>query len=251
VAETGCAQKGDRAEMTCYLRATGIPFGIVIYHDKTAGIRELAPVVYAEGFFGEIVDWIRSVYAPVRAGEIPPRDFDPETTDFPCSYCPFRSVCLELGPGSFGLPPQDPAPSTPSPTSEDSPLRARAQALLLEIVRMEDAARDAAAAAEPLRRELMELLRQLGGRVEAPGASATLVTSPRWDRPALAARLAELGRLADTMDVSLRRVQQLIRDGALPASLLADARRAGTDSLRITRRKDGIAIADGGGVDGR
>jgi hypothetical protein len=237
--------------MTCYLRAVGLPFGIVVYHDKTTGIREIAPVVYDEAFFGEIVDWIRSVYAPVRAGEIPPRDFDPETTDFPCNYCPFRSTCLELGPGSSGLPTDDPPVSAAPIASDDATLRARAQGLLLEILRMEDAAREATAAAEPLRRELLDVVRRLGGRVEVPGASATLVTTTQWDLSALAARLAELGRLTDAVEVSPRRVQQLVKDGALPGSLLADARRPGAESLRITRRREAAPPADGGGGNGR
>jgi len=235
--------------MACYLRVTKLPFGIVVYHDKTSGVREIAPVVYDEAFFEEIVDWIRSVYEPVRAGEIPSRDFDPETTEFPCTYCPFRTVCLELGPGLSAPPPAGPATSAAAITSDDTALRVRAQALLDEIVQLENAAREASDAALPLRRELEGIVRQLG-RVETPAGTAMLTTSTQWDLAVLAARLNELGRLPDAMELSVKRVQQLVRDGALPTSLLAEARRSVPGGLRIVRRSNDTSTAsegDGGG----
>ena len=249
VAASGRPQRGDAAEMACYLRVTDLPFGIVVYHDKTSGVREIAPVVYDEAFFQEIVDWIRSVYEPVRAGEIPPRDYDPEITEFPCTYCPFRTVCLELGPGPSAPSPTGPATSAAAIDSDDTALRTRAQALLDKIVQLDNAAREANDAALPLRRELEEIVRQLG-RVENPAAAATLAISTRWDLAVLAARLNELGRLPDAMELTVKRVQQLVKDGALPASLLAEARRSVPGGLRIVRRSSDTGAAsegDGGG----
>lgn len=245
VAASGRPQRGDAAEMTCYLRVTELPFGIVVYHDKTSGVREIAPVVYDEAFFQEIVEWIRSVYEPVRAGEIPSRDFDPETTEFPCTYCPFRTVCLELGPGPAALPPAVPATSAAAVTHDDTALRARAQALLDEIVRLDNTVREAGDAALPLRRELEGIVRQLG-RVENSTATAVLTTSTQWDVAVLTARLNELGRLPDAMELSVKRVQHLVKDGALPASLLAEARRSVVGGLRIVRRSTSATAASEG-----
>lgn len=237
VAARGQPLRGDAAEMLCYLHATGLPFGVVVYHDKTSGIRELAPVVYDEGAWQEVVDWIRSVYDPLRRGEIPPADYDPLVTDFPCTYCPFRTVCLALGPGPTPTaPPTSSAPpSLPAAVDQDT-LRARASALLEEIVRLEAAAARQQAAAAPLRAELLTLVQQLG-RVESASAVATLVVTTRWDLERLRTRLVELGRLEDVLEPSVARVQQLIQDGQLPASLLSDCRSTVPGGLRITRRR--------------
>lgn len=232
VAATGQASPQDAAEMTCYLHHTKLPFGIVLYHDKQTAIREPVPVLYDPGTWNHIQDWIRSVYTHIREGRVPPRDHDPETTEFPCGYCPFRTACLRLGPGD-GISPAPPE-QLPLPTlTPEGQLRSRGQELLDRIITTEARAKELVESVAPLREELEQIVRQLG-RVDTRLGSATIQTATEWDTETLRARLAELGALDQVLEISTAKLRKLIDTGQLPASLLADARRTVDRGLRVT-----------------
>lgn len=232
VAATGQASPQDAAEMTCYLHHTGLPFGIILYHDKQTAIREPIPVPYDPGLWEHIQDWIRCVYEHIRDGRVPPRDHDPETTDFPCGYCPFRTACLRIGPGDG----TSPAPAEQLPIAGLTPegqLRARGQELLDRIITTEARAKELVESVAPLRQELEQIVRQLG-RVDTRLGSATIHTTTEWDTEALRARLLELGALDQVLEISTAKVRKLVDSGQLPASLIADARRTVERGLRVT-----------------
>jgi len=232
VASTGRPTLQDAAEMTCYLAHTRLPFGIVIYHDKQSSIREPVPVVFDDGFYRQVQDWVRSVYEHIRAGKVPPRDHDPETTDFPCGYCQFRTACLRIGP-SDGASPAPPQQLTLEALTEDAQLVARGRELLDQIIRTEAEAKSILESTAPLRAELEQIVRRVG-RVDTELGSATISTSTEWDVDLLRARLAELGMLDQVLEISTARVRRLLDSGHLPASLLAEARRTTEGGLRVT-----------------
>lgn len=232
VASTGRPTLQDAAEMTCYLAHTGLPFGVVIYHDKQSSIREPVPVVFDEEFYRQVQDWIRSVYEHIRAGRVPPRDYDPEATDFPCGYCQFRTACLRIGPGD-GASPAPPQQLTLEALTEDAQLLARGRELLDQIVRTEAEAKSILESTAPLRAELEQIVRRVG-RVDTELGSAAISTSTEWDTDVLRVRLSELGMLDQVLEISPARVRRLLDSGHLPASLLAEARRTTEGSLRIT-----------------
>jgi|GEM_PF-2994599 len=231
-AATGRPTLQDAAEMTCYLHHTGLPFGIVIYHDRQSSIREPLPVLYDPDFFSTIQDWIRDVYAHIRAGRVPPRDHDPETTDFPCAYCQFRTACIRIGP-SDGTSQAPPEQLLLHQLTDEAQLAARGRELLDRIIQTEAQAREVLSSTIPLRQELEAIVRRIG-RVDTELGSASISTSTEWDLDTLRIRLAELGKLEDAMEISTARVRKLIDSGHLPASLLSDARRTTDGVLRIT-----------------
>ena len=240
VAATGRATPQDAAEMTCYLHHTGLPFGIVLYHDKQTAIREPVPVLYTPSSWEHIEQWVRSVYTYVREGRVPPRDHDPDTTEFPCGYCPFRTACLRIGPGD-GTSPAPPEQLPIAGLTPEAQLRARAQELLDRIITTETRAKELVESVAPLRAELEQIVRQIG-RVDTPLGSATIYTTTEWDTEALRTRLIELGVLDQVLEISTAKVRQLIDSGQLPASLLAEARRTLERGLRVTaarRNRDG------------
>jgi CRISPR/Cas system-associated exonuclease Cas4 (RecB family) len=231
-AASGRPSPQDEAEMTCYLHHTGLPFGIVIYHDKQTSIREPIPVPYSESRFQEVQDWIRSVYEHIRAGRVPPRDHDPERSDFPCGYCQFRTACLTIGPGDGTQPP--PPEQLPLETlTDDGQLRLRGQELLDRIIAIEAEAKAMAETAAPLRGELESIVRRVG-RIDTEHGSAQITTTTEWDTEALRVRIAELGLLEEVLEISTSKVRRLIDSGRLPSSLLSQARRTSEGSLRIT-----------------
>jgi len=236
-AATGRPTLQDTAEMTCYLHSTGLSFGIVIYHDRQSSVREPLPVLYDPDFFATIQEWIRDVYSHIRAGRVPPRDHDPETTDFPCAYCAFRTACLRIGPGD-GTSPAPPQQLFLHELTDDAQLMARGRELLDHIIRAEAQAREVLDSTLPLRRELEAIVRRVG-RIDTELGSATISTSTEWDIDTLRVRLAELGRLEDVLEISTSRVRKLIEAGHLPASLLSDARRTTEGTLRIVPARRG------------
>jgi len=231
-AATGRPSLQDAAEMTCYLHHTGLPFGIVIYHDKQTSIREPIPVPYDEAFFQQVQDWIRSVYEHIRSGRVPPRDHDPDTADFPCGYCQFRTACLRIGPGD-GTAPAQPQQLLLQELTDEGQLRLRGQELLDRIIRTEAEAKAILESTAPLRQELEAIVRRLG-RVDTELGSATIAAATEWDTELLRTRLAELGVLDRVLEISTSRLRKLLDSGELPSSLLAEARRTTEGSLRIT-----------------
>ena len=232
VSATGSPAPQDEAEMICYLHATGLPFGIVLYHDRQSSLRAPAPVVYSKQAWQRIEEWVRDVWEHVSAGLVPPRDHDPDAGGFPCAWCPHRTACTQIGPGD-GASPAPPQQLHIPGFSEQDQLATRARELVDTIIRTESAARAALESVAPLRNELEAILQRIG-RVDTELGSATITSSTEWDLDLLRVRLAELGKLQDVLEISTARVRQLIEAGDLPATLLADARRTTPGRLRIT-----------------
>lgn len=243
VAETGRPLRTDEAEVTCYMHSLRVPLALVVYHDKASNIREIAPVFYSESAFGEIAEWVRSVYHVLRAGELPDAEFDTETTNFPCSFCSYLTTCRELGPGS-PLPIETPQQKGLS-DEQAAALRVEGEKLLTEIVNLEEIGSATTKSVKALRTDIERIVEQVGS-IELPDiASARLSTRTEWDLEALAAQLRSLGRLQDVLEISTSKVADLVSSGSLPASLIADTRRREKAGIRISkrRRQDGVTVA--------
>ncbi len=235
VASSGTPQAQDRAEMLCYLHATGCDWGIVLYHDKLTSVREPVPVFYSPQEFEAVAAWIRDVYAFIQRGEVPPAPYDPHTVQWPCAYCQYRTACIELQRETDGA-----ALELRDHVAEDEAarLRERGERLLDRIIAVESEARKLLESTEEARRELAEIVK-LVGRIDTVSGSAQLSAASRWDLDVVRTELSKLGLLRKVLDVSTSRLNELIEAGEIPMSLLAHARRQGEPSLRITRARGG------------
>jgi hypothetical protein len=212
VAEQG-ARAADRAELTLYQHAAGVDLGFLLYHDKQGSRREVIPVLYDEVFLLEIRNWFAGIAGEISVGRIPDAEYDPAADEYPCGSCQFRTFCATV-PNRIPL-------ARSSPTSEQV---AMAEAILADVAERLD----------PVREALAEAVATVG-RVQLDGISASKPRrgDPVWD----IARLAEifaaygLGGLPAEPAVA----ERLVRDGHLPASALADAKRPPSPNQIVLR----------------
>jgi CRISPR/Cas system-associated exonuclease Cas4 (RecB family) len=202
VAEQG-ARLADRAELTLYEHAAGVDLGFLLYHDKQSCRREVIPVLHDEAFLLEIRDWFASVAEEISVGRIPDAEYDPAVDEYPCGSCPFRSFCSSV-PNRVPL-----ARSAPTPEQ-----MATAEATLA----------DAAERLAPVRETLAAIVAPVD-RVQLDGISAPKPwhVDPVWDITRLAEIFAAYG--FTDLPVEPAVAERLVRDGRLPASVLADAKR--------------------------
>lgn len=212
LAERG-ARLADRAELALYQYATGTQLGFVIYDDKDRALREVIPSPYDPQFLADIAAWFRGVSEEISAGRIPDAEFDPAADEFPCGSCPFRTFCTNV-------PNRIPLKRT-APTADQI---AAAEALLA----------DAMSRVGPMRDTLAAALAD-SGKVQVDGASASVAWWPdtTWDAARLAEILATHGFSHVQPDPA--GAERLVRNGHLPASTLADAKRPG-ETKRIVLR---------------
>lgn len=212
LAERG-ARLADRAELTLYQHATGIHLGFVIYDDKDRALREVISSPYDPQFLADIAAWFRGVSEEISAGRIPDAEFDPVNDEFPCGSCPFRTFCASL-PNRVPL-----ARAVPTASQVVA-----SEMLLVDVVSRLGSIRDSLAAA------LAD-----SGKVQIDGASASQAwwPDPVWDAERLAEILTAHGFAHVPADpVSAER---LVRNGHLPASALADAKRPGPTNRIVLR----------------
>lgn len=212
LAERG-ARLADRAELALYQYATGTQLGFVIYDDKDRALREVTPSPYDPQFLADIADWFRGVSEEISAGRIPDAEFDPAADEYPCGSCPFRTFCASL-------PNRIPLKRT-APTADQV---AAAEALLA----------DAVSRLGPIRDSLAGALAD-SGKVQIDGASASQAWWPDavWDAERLAEILVAHGFARVPVDPPS--AERLVRNGHLPASALADAKRPGPTNRIVLR----------------
>lgn len=212
VAEHG-ARTADRAELTLYQHATGLELGFLLYHDKQGSRREVVPVIYDEAFLLEIRDWFAAIAEEISAGRIPDAEYDPETDEYPCGSCPFHSFCPTV-PNRIPL-------ARSAPTSE-------------QLDAAEAALADAARRLAPVRETLAAAVAAVG-RVQLDGVSAAKPwrADAEWDVTELAEILSAYG-FADVPADPVA-AERLVRDGRLPASALAGAKRPGRPDQIVLR----------------
>ncbi len=212
VAEHG-PRAADRAELMLYQHAAGVELGFLLYHDKQGSRREVIPTGYNEAFLLEIRDWFATVAEEISAGRIPDAEYDPATDEYPCGSCPFRLFCPTV-PNHVPL-----ARSSPTPG---------------QVTVAEAALADAAQRLAPVRGALAKAVAAVG-RVQSDGISAAKAwrADAAWDITRLAEILAAYGFGGVPAEPAV--AERLVRDGRLPASALADAKRPGRSGQTVLR----------------
>ncbi len=212
VAEQG-ARAADRAELTLYQYAAGVELGFLLYHDKQGSRREVIPTLYDEAFLLEIRDWFAGIADEISAGRIPDAEYNPAADEYPCGSCPFRTFCPTV-PNRVPL-------ALSAPTAE-------------QVAAAEAALADAAQRLAPVRETLGAAVAEVG-RVQLDGISASKPwrVDSVWDITRLAEILAAYG--LNGLSVEPAVAERLVREGRLPASALADAKRPGRPNQIVLR----------------
>lgn len=207
------ARKADRAELALYQHATGVELGFLLYHDKQGTRREIVPVVHDEAFLLRIRDWFAGIAEEITVGRIPDAEYDPAIDEYPCGSCPFRSFC----------------PTIPNRTSF-----VRHAPTPDQLAVAESTLADAAQRLAPIREQLAASIAAVG-RVQVDGVSAAKPWRPdtTWDVGRLAEILAAYGFGDVPAEPAV--AERLVRDGHLPASALAGARRPGRQDQVVLR----------------
>lgn len=93
VQATDEAKDDNVKQLLAYMKAHGVPRGILLYDNKNNNVPQTYTVDFSSPMWDEVLDWITAVISRLQEESMPPKDIRCQPGNMMYTSCPWRRLC--------------------------------------------------------------------------------------------------------------------------------------------------------------